>query len=482
MPLGYAQGDIPDITKSEVEYHMRFLASDELRGRKTGEFGNLAASRFIAEWFRKHGLKTAPNLDTYYQEVPFALTNQPSTGSLVLGNWQTEIGQSLLILQGDTAFHASNFVFLNYAWTEGDDLRGVDVKGKVVLALFGSEENSNVQKAFSEISPAKRKKMRELGAHGLIEIYNGRIPWKILADYFGGASIKLSTDLPGNDPFTHALINAPDLSKSVSLVPGTNFQGKFKHDGMQVNTMFSPNVVGYLEGTDADLKDEFIALSAHYDHVGVNVQTSNPQTRSDSIFNGARDNAIGVSAVLSAAKYFAGNPVKRSMLFIAFTGEEEGLLGSKYYVDNPVIPLERTVFNLNTDGAGYTDTTIVAVAGLNRVGAGTEITEACTHVGLFVVADPAPEQNLFDRSDNVNFAKKGIPAPTISPGFRKFDQSLMEHYHQPSDEVEGLDFNYLLRFCQAFTLSAKYIGNMSKKPKWVSGDKYEAAYLSLFGK
>jgi Zn-dependent M28 family amino/carboxypeptidase len=242
------------------------------------------------------------------------------------------------------------------------------------------------------------------------------------------------------------------------------------------------NVVGYIEGTDAKLKDEYVLLTAHYDHIGVGKQGGQPYTAEDSIFNGARDNAFGTVALLSAAEALAKTPPKRSVLIVALTGEEVGLLGSKYYASHPILPLERCIFNFNSDGAGYTNTGIVGVIGLDRTGARAEIETASKAFGLGVFADPAPEQGLFDRSDNVSFAAKGIPAPTFSPGFSKFDEELMKNYHQVSDNPETIDFDYLLKFCQAYTYGARLIADRAQAPQWIQGDKYEQVGKKLYDK
>jgi hypothetical protein len=138
------------------------------------------------------------------------------------------------------------------------------------------------------------------------------------------------------------------------------------------------------------------------------------------------------------------------------------------------------VFNLNTDGAGYNDTTIISVMGLDRTSASGEIRQAITSVGLEPFSDPAPEQNLFDRSDNVSFARMGIPAPTFSPGFKEFNQDIMKNYHQVSDEASDLDYDYLSRFCEAYIRAAALIANLKEQPHWISGDKYEDAFQQLF--
>ncbi|RMF02007.1 MAG: M28 family peptidase, partial [Bacteroidetes bacterium] len=200
----------------------------------------------------------------------------------------------------------------------------------------------------------------------------------------------------------------------------------------------------------------------------------------DSIFNGARDNAFGTTALLSAAKALALERPKRSIIILAVTGEELGLLGSAYYTEHPLVPLEQTIFNLNTDGAGYNDTGAVSIFGWKRTSTDETVETALNKFGLRVIPDPAPEQNLYDRSDNVSFAQKGVPALTFSPGFSEFDSSILAHYHQVSDEVDGLDFGYLTTYCQAFAHTARLIANRAARPTWTEGDKYYEAGKALY--
>jgi Zn-dependent M28 family amino/carboxypeptidase len=225
------------------------------------------------------------------------------------------------------------------------------------------------------------------------------------------------------------------------------------------------------------LKNEWIIISAHYDHVGVKKNAT-----ADSIYNGARDNALGTVALLQAAKFFGKNQPKRSILFLAVTAEEKGLLGSEWYSNHPLIPLKQTVFNFNCDGAGYNDTTIVTLIDLNRTTADQLLIEGCSAFGLTLKGDPAPEQNLYERSDNVNFAVKGVPAVDMAPGVKAFDQNLFKYYHQPADEVGSLNMRYIEKFHQSFVYSAYLIANAKDRPTWKQGDKFEEAGKKLYGK
>jgi Zn-dependent M28 family amino/carboxypeptidase len=201
----------------------------------------------------------------------------------------------------------------------------------------------------------------------------------------------------------------------------------------------------------------------------------------DSIYNGARDNAIGVAAILAAAQSLAETPAKRSILLLACTGEEKGLLGSKWYAEHPPVLLKQIVYNLNIDGGGYNDITKVAVLGLTRTTAEQQISSSAQAFGLEAIADPAPEENLFDRSDNVSFAAKGIPAPTYSPGMTSFDDEILKYYHQVTDNAETLDFDYLAKYFLSYALLVRRVANMDETPFWTPGDKYEEAGKKLYG-
>ncbi|WP_304517602.1 M28 family peptidase, partial [Cecembia rubra] len=190
---------------------------------------------------------------------------------------------------------------------------------------------------------------------------------------------------------------------------------------------------------------------------------------------------VGTVAVINAARYFAENPPKRSVLLCAWTAEEKGLLGSAYFSENPLIPLKQIIYNLNIDNAGYNDTSVVTVVGLGRTTADHLISEATAAFGLESITDPSPEQGLYDRSDNVNFARKGIPAPTFSLGFRAFDEEISRYYHQASDHVDDFDMDYAAKYWKSYILAAEKIANWKERPKWNAGDKYENAGKSLYG-
>lgn len=247
--------------------------------------------------------------------------------------------------------------------------------------------------------------------------------------------------------------------------------------GIDNNRFNVKNVVGIVEGTDPKLKDEYIIYSAHYDHVGIGA----PDARGDSIYNGARDNAAGTAAVLNAAANIAKFPTKRSALFVLFTGEEKGLLGSAHFVDNSPVPLDKIAYCFNIDGAGYNNTKVITVIGLERTTVRKHFETACKTFKLQAIKDRMPEQNLFDRSDNVNFARMGIPAPTFSLGITSFDKEITKYYHQAADNPDSVDYKYLTKYCKSFIYAGRLIANDPSKHFWVEGDKYYNAGVELYG-
>jgi Zn-dependent M28 family amino/carboxypeptidase len=203
---------------------------------------------------------------------------------------------------------------------------------------------------------------------------------------------------------------------------------------------------------------------------------------SEYIYNGARDNAVGTTGVIEAAKYFSQNPPRRSVLLAAWTAEERGLLGSGYFAENPMVPLNQIIYNLNIDGAGYNDTTKVTVIGLGRTEADDDMASAAAAFGLEAIPDPVPEQNLFNRSDNVHFARAGIPAPTYSMGLTAFDDEINYYYHQTTDEPHTLNYEYVTAYIRSFVLAAQNIADRDEAPFWLPGDEYKEAGKELYNR
>ena len=224
------------------------------------------------------------------------------------------------------------------------------------------------------------------------------------------------------------------------------------------------NVVGVIHGSDPSVADQAILVGAHYDHVGIRQPVDG-----DSIYNGADDDASGVVAVLEAARALAsGMPPRRTVVFALFTGEELGLLGTRWYLDNPVVPLERTVAELQIEMIGRPDDLAggpgkLWLTGFER----STIGESLAAEGVSVVVDPRPDQNFFQRSDNFAFAVRGIPAHTLS------SFGMHEDYHRPSDEVELVDFDHMTLAVEAIIQAVRILANADDAPSWNEGGQPE---------
>lgn len=471
-----AQSDIDmvksTVTMPRVKAHMNFIASDELQGRKIGTLGIETAAQYIKTQLMSYGVHTAPEMDDYFQNVPLSTMTPPSSGSINTSGQEYEFGTDFVVLGGVTSQRSEEYVFLDHKAFE--KIKAKKVKGKIVITVCGDGESKSVQGWFYQ-SADKIDRLREAGATGLIELYSSnQVPYKFLKQQFTKKQTSLVEEEA--DDFMHIWINGGDEKKV----------GNLKDDGELDLDIYMPekekidskNVVGFVEGTDPNLKDEYIVYSAHYDHVGI----GRPDANMDSIFNGARDNAVGVTAVLELARNIAKHPTKRSAIFVLFTAEESGLLGSSFFVDHAPVALEDIVYNFNIDNGGYNDTTIVSVVGLERTTAESNIQTACASFGLTGIEDPAKEQGLFDRSDNVNFAVKGIPAPTFSLGFTSFDAEIFKYYHQAADNVDSLDFDYLFKYFKSYVLASRQIANSAEAPFWIKGDKYYDAGVKLYNR
>ena len=446
-----------------------YLASDALMGRDPIRPEMKMAYTFIAQELEKAGAKPLPGGNGYYQDIPFNLSSPPTKGSVQLGSFSFSQGQNLLVLEGSS--FSGTYEVVEVGFGSAEEFTGKDLKGKIAISNVGAPNKFSPNQLFSE-GRAKAKRAKEAGAVALIERFNvPSVPWQLVSGFLNRPQMGLDQGEASNLPY----LWVEDLKNQLT---GTNLgNATLAIEGKVNRKIDGKNVLAMIEGTDPQLKNEYILLSAHYDHVGIGT----PDETGDSIYNGARDNAVGTVAVLNAAKYFAKNPTKRSILLALWTAEEKGLLGSAYFANNPLLPLNQVVYNLNIDNAGYNDTSIITVIGLGRTTADFLINEAVAEFGLTAKADPSPEQGLYDRSDNVNFARKGIPAPSFTLGFTAFDDAINKYYHKAADEVESFDLNYAQLYWKSYILSAQKIANWSQKPQWTAGDKYEEVGKKLYG-
>lgn len=461
------------VSKSKIEGHIYFLADDLLKGRETGTHENKIAASYLANTLRSYGVQPNPKTGTYYQPVFLEKVSPPAQRELTVNK---KIITDFVAMDVAAIKYNQTAVFVGYGLEA--DYEGKDVKGKIVLIKAGNSETKDTQGSFQLISQ-KKEAAQKAGAIGVVEFIDAQEQiWSFIDHNFNAPSLKIATNEATEKQAKLPYIWVKDTNGSMgdALAKNKNNNLILTLGDSEKAMVTSQNVIGVVTGTDPKLKDEYIIYSAHYDHVGIGT----PDEKGDTIYNGARDNAVGSTTVLSVAENLAKYPTKRSAMFILFTGEEKGLLGSKYYVENPVLPLNQMVYCFNSDNAGYNDTTKATIIGLPRTTATEHITKAAAVFGLTAIDDPAAEQGLFDRSDNVNFASKGIPAPTFSLGFNSFDGDVTKYYHRPGDEADTLDYDYLLKFFSAYVMAGRSIGNDPVTPFWTAGDKYEEAGKKLY--
>jgi len=476
-----ARETIERISGHLLYQHLAFLGSDSLAGRGTGTRGGEIAAAYIADELAKLHIQPAGDDHSYYQQIPmhgsrplpgsnFQIISKPSEKRLELGK------DYLLYNTGAQTFVPKPvpLVFVGYGIVapeyDHNDYQALNVVGKIVVFLSG-EPASNEPSYFAGSQPTlysfpetKQKTALARGAVGSIMIPTPRQEsgrdWQAGLNEFAFEDVGLFYSVTGNlsvvlNPQTANLLfeDAPYSLKQIFNMEATNnlrsfhlavsasFRGSF-----QQRDFLSPNVIGLLQGSNAQLKDSYVIVSAHYDHLGIG-----PAIEADSIYNGVFDNAAGVAAVLEIARVLTMLPEKpkRSVLFLFFTGEEKGLLGSGYYVDHPVVPLYKTIANLNVDGLAMFDTfnDIVGV-GAELSTLGELLEEVARELGLRISAIPSPfpAPVSFARSDQITFAKAGIPALLVmeGPDYRHTSREAglqrlikwgQQIYHTPFDDL-----------------------------------------------
>lgn len=463
------------VSSNTIKGHIYFLADDLLKGRETGTHENRIAAAYLANTLRSYGAMPNPLTGTYYQQVPLNRKSPPRVLQLELNGEQIK---QLAPLAAEPLEYKGEALFLGYGLEA--DYEGTEVSGRLVVLKGGSDEARDARAAY-RLRSRKEALAKEKGAVGVIEILDTEENmWGFIEHNFNTSQYSVPVageENPLSDNlFTYLWLRDTGGELLASLQAMENIPVSLSSSGYRTDTIVSQNVIGLIEGSDPKLREEYIIYSAHYDHVGIGT----PDESGDTIYNGARDNAVGTTTVLSMAENLSKYRTKRSALFIFFTAEEKGLLGSEYYVENPVVPLNKMIYCFNSDNAGYNNTGLATIIGLTRTTAEEKIRKAVSDFGLEAIDDPAPEQGLFDRSDNVHFAQKGIPSPTFSLGFDAFNGDVTKYYHRPGDEADNMDYDYLEKFFKAYVLAGRLLGNDPNTPFWVGGDKYEAAGKALY--
>jgi hypothetical protein len=387
------------------------------------------------------------------------------------------------------------------------DYEGIDVAGRIV-ALFGGAPDTfpHNERAYYSSRLTKAEEAVARGAIGLVNLRSRtdqrRYTWKRLSENAGvrpGMSwINLSGDVanffpeleggatlnvpPAHELFSRAPISfeqaldAADAGTPMSTPLGTEITLARKTDH---ETITSPNIIGILRGSDPELAGEYIVFTAHLDHVGTGVPING-----DSIYNGMYDNAMGSSLLIETARAFAAmpEPPRRSIMFIALTAEERGLVGSDYFAHYPTVPSDSLIANVNLDMPLllYPLADVIAFGSEHSSLEGV-ISEVVVEEGFTLSPDPIPEEVLFIRSDQYSFVKKGVPAVFLVPGFTSTDPEVdprainrehrQTHYHQPSDDLSRpIDWDSAVRFARANVRIGYAVAEGQERPTWNEGD------------
>jgi peptidase M28-like protein len=461
------------ITPADLKEYLSIIASDAMEGRETGKRGQKMAAALISSHFEEIGL-TGPVNGTYYQPVELFIS---SPGDIYVKAGQTEFKNFQGIAYYGSAESGGDVTLPVVFAGKGrkEDLDQVDLQGKAALILLAPEESSR--------GPASLA--REKGAKMVLIFHADPNESKRLLtqyqNYFSGGSLSLKKGEARNAGlfFISPEVAAKTLNTSVEkLVKATTVDvnkaplKKIKpgtvtyKTSMKATPLKTENVLGYLEGTDK--KDELVIVTAHYDHIG-----KSEKSEGDRVNNGADDDGSGTVTVMELAKTFAlakkdGKGPRRSMLFMTVTGEEEGLLGSEYYSEHPVFPLDKTVVDLNIDMVGRRDAQhkdsapYVYVIGSDKLS--TELHKVSesvnkTYTNLifdYTYNDQNHPDRLYYRSDHWNFAKKNIPIIFYFDGIH-------EDYHKPSDEVEKIEFDLMAKRAQCVFYTAWEIANREQR-------------------
>jgi len=529
-PAQPTEPQFPTIDGQAILGHIKTLASDEFEGRAPGTKGEDLTIAYVSEQFQKLGLQPGDPDGTYIQKVPLVgITAEPATLDFAKGSrhlklawkddvvaWTKHVADTASIDKSDVVFVGYGVVAPEYNW---DDYKGLDVKGKTLVMLVNDPPVPD---------PAVPDVLDKSMFGGPAMTYYGRWTYKyeIGAEKGAAGVILVHETGPAGYPFSVVQgktaenfdLVTPDKNMGRCAIEGwitlDKAKALFKMAGQDfdklkaaavsrdfkpvplgvkasmtlkntLRTIDSRNVVAKLEGSDPVLKNEYVTMTSHWDHFGV----GDPDATGDKIYNGAYDNASGVAALLEIAHAFTQvqPPPKRTIVFLAVTAEEQGLLGSGYYAAMPIYPLAKTLADINMDGMNmYGPTKDVIVVGLGASDLDDIAQEVAAAQGRVIVPDQEPEKGFYYRSDHFPFAKAGVPALDASSGLEYADKPegwgmkmreeyTAKHYHQPSDEVQADWVTTGVEQESDFYLRVAYkVAQGDKYPEWKPGNEFRA--------
>lgn len=509
------------IRPEALRAHMAFLADDLLEGRATGTRGFQLAANYVRAQFEQMGLKPGGVNGSYFQNVRFRkIELMKDQSSLTIEHNGSERQLTInkdFVLAGEplspNAFVRAEAVFVGYGVSAPefnyDDYAGVDVRGKIVLALYGAPASlPSAPGAHFASRELKRHVAAERGAVGFVSIWAGKqeqhtpfpefvrfwqtpeLRWLNEKNEPNGAEPRIRCNAlissstaemlfdGAATPWKEALQSAEaGRAQAVALPATVAIHIVSRHSEVE-----SPNIAAILPGSDPQLKNEYVLFTAHTDHLGIGVPVNG-----DNIYNGAADNASGTAALIEMARAYSQlpKPPRRSLLFLAVTGEEEGLLGSDYYAHNPTVPISQIVADINMDEVSFLyDFKDIVPLGGEHSSLGEVAADVARHMGLQVSPDPLPEEVYFIRSDQYSFILQGVPSLYIEEGLQTVNRELdgkkmqldweAQRYHLPSDDMnQPFDFNATVK-CTRVDLAVGYeVAQQTERPHWNAGDFFQ---------
>jgi Zn-dependent M28 family amino/carboxypeptidase len=513
----------PAILPEDFAAHVQRLASDEFEGRKPGTIGERAATTYLIEQFQRMGLKAGSG-DSYLQNVPAIETTLLDSDKVTLDVAQgsnvdkyTYRSDTIVrTLQGknDVELKDSDLVFAGYGVIapeyQWNDYGGLDVKGKTVVVLVNDPGLGDAGlfkgKAMTYYGrwTYKYEEAARQGAAGCLIVHDtdgAGYPWQVVVNSWTGPQFSLP---PGEDTAPRLAVAGwltTDAARRLFVKAGADFDALKKSAASrgfksaplagklsvtlhnQIRSVLSTNVLALLPGTQR--ANEVIVYSAHWDHFG-----RDPNLKGDQIYNGAVDNGTGLAALLEIADAFAQQqpPPQRSVLFLAPTLEEAGMLGSRYYTLHPARPLAKTVADINMDELiPWGRTHDMAIIGFGQSQMDDYLKDALKPLGRVVTADEEPEKGFFYRSDQLNFAHAGVPVLFARGGFDRldggeaagraaYDDFTANRYHKPADNYDpNWDLSGVIEDVNALYTVGKRLADESTFPQWAADSEFRAA-------
>ena len=508
---------LENVSPNAIKGNMTFLADDLLEGRQPGTRGFALGSKYIETQFITLGLLPG-NGNSYIQQVPLqkGLVDE-NESSLVINNGNKEekliYGKQFVLspyFASATSGVTAPLLFVGFGVSapefKYDDYQNMDVKGKIVVYINDAPNTfPNSERAYYATADVKYNEAIRRGAVGVISFNlptNKRSSWDAIVRRSKQGSFKWinNQSVPANsyealkgvatfnnEHIEKLFVNAPEVVQKIYELAANGKSLSFPLNisaSMQVKTNAKPiessNVVGLIEGSDPALKNEYVVYTAHLDHFGIGLPVKN-----DSIYNGAHDDASGMAILLEIAKAYHSLSAKprRSIIFAVVTGEESGLLGSDFFVNNPPMQNGKIVANLAIDMPFFFHPVLDIVPyGADHSSLGMQTEKAAKILGLKISPDPFPEQVIFIRSDHYSFIKKGIPALFIKSGFMTVPQDTVDRaksdvgwrsniYHTPQDDMnQPFNFDAATTHVKINFLIGYFVCNETLAPDWNKDD------------